>query len=120
MLEYGDGADRNAFEKFLLLVYKLSLEPKVLITYEREALMGRDDQRLRVTFDLNVRSYVYPEFKDIFREADLKTINERCFILEIKFDEWMPVWVRRIVAKFDLRQQSISKYCNGLDEWLSL
>ncbi len=112
--------DRTVLGKFLLYYHKLLLEPKVLVTYEREALQGLDDQRLRVTFDLNVRSYAYPQWGDIFREADMQTINDQCFILEIKFDEWMPFWVRRIVSDYDLHNQSISKYCEGLENWLSL
>jgi len=113
-------ADRTILNKFFLLFDKLILEPKVLVTYEREALQGLDDQRLRVTFDLNTRSYAYPEWQDLFREDDLNAINDNCFILEIKFDEWMPFWVQRIVSDYDLHRQSISKYCKGLEEWLSL
>jgi len=114
------GLDQRVMGKFLLIFNKLNLEPKVLVTYEREALQGLDDERLRVTFDMNVRSYVYPEVEDIFRDEDMSAINDRCFILEIKFDEIIPLWVRRIVSDYDLRQQPISKYCEGLDEWLSL
>ena len=112
--------DVEALQKFALYVNKLNLRPVVLVSYEREALEGLDDKRLRVTFDLNVRSYPYPDLDEIYREDDMNTINDRCFILEIKFDEWMPWWVRRIVSDFNLRQQPLSKYCEGLDRWLTL
>ncbi len=45
--------ERTIINKFIYLTKRLNLEPKVLITYEREALVGTDDPDLRVTFDMN-------------------------------------------------------------------
>ncbi|MCX7005407.1 MAG: VTC domain-containing protein, partial [bacterium] len=36
-------------------------------------------------------------------------------ILELKFDRLMPLWMRELVRRFDIRQQSISKYCYCVD-----
>ena len=109
--------ERAALNKFIYLTKKLHLEAKTLVTYEREALLGIDDETVRVTFDLNVRSYPEPNLEEIFREQDLRTLTDKYFILEIKFFDRMPFWVRQIVRDFGLRKQSISKYCNGLDAW---
>ncbi len=106
-----------ALEKFKYLTKRLGLIPTVLITYEREALVGIDDPSLRVTFDLNVRSYPNPLMEDIFREEDLAEIASDYFILEVKFNGRMPVWIRNIIRDFKLRVQAISKYCNGIDTW---
>ncbi len=106
-----------ALEKFKYLTKRLNLIPTVLITYEREALVGIDDPSLRVTFDLNVRSYRSPKFEDIFREEDLTEIASQAFILEVKFNGRMPVWIRNIIRDYKLRVQAISKYCNGIDAW---
>lgn len=115
--EYSSFSEITALEKFKYLTKRLNLHPTVLITYEREALVGIDDPSLRVTFDLNVRSYLKPRLEDIFREDDLEEINKRAFVLEVKFNGRMPVWIRNIIRDFRLHVQAISKYCNGIDAW---
>lgn len=108
-------ADQKTINHFSLLIEKYALKPVVLISYEREAFQSPDDHRIRVTFDLNVRSSAFPALEDIFREDDMDTINDSCFILEIKFNEKMPSWLMRIVQDYDLHREAISKYCEGLD-----
>lgn len=112
--------DRSILERYVYLVKRLALQQTVLVTYEREALQSKDDSKLRVTFDMNVRSYLNPDLSQIYRETDLRAVEDSHFILEIKFNQRMPIWVRNIVREFRLRLQAISKYCNGIDVWLPL
>ncbi len=107
--------ERAALDKFVYLFKRLKLESKALITYEREALRGLTDPSFRVTFDFNVRSYPHPDVEEIFREQDLCVLVNQVFILEVKFYQRMPVWMRNIVRDFKLHVQPISKYCNGLN-----
>lgn len=109
--------EKISFNRFVYLTKCLKLIPVSLVTYEREALMGLEDPRLRVTFDMNVRSYINPDIEDFFRERDLKEIRESHFVLEIKFNGQLPIWVRHIIRDFHLHVQAISKYCKGLDIW---
>ena len=110
--------EKAALSKFIFLVKRLNLNPTVLITYEREAFVGIDEENLRITFDCDVRSYANPDIDDLFREHDLRTLAPPWFILEVKFYGVMPLWTREILRDFGLRKQAISKYCNGLDAWL--
>ena len=50
-------------------------------------------------------------------KALVKEIRESHFVLEVKFDGQLPVWVRQIIRDFNLHVQAISKYCRGLDNW---
>lgn len=109
--------ERAALNKFIFLTKKLSLVPTALITYEREALFGIDDSSLRVTFDYHVRSLSNPIIDDLFREEDLRNVTDPFFIVEIKFWGRMPIWIRSILRDFNLRRESVSKYCRGLDRW---
>ena len=106
-----------ALDKFVYLIKRLNLEPTVLVTYEREAFRGIEEPDLRVTFDLNVRSYVTPDIDDLFREEDLRTFADPWFILEVKFYGKLPFWIRQMIRDLRLRRQSISKYCWGIDAW---
>ncbi len=109
--------EKTALDRFTYLTRSLNLESKALVTYEREAFVGTDESDLRVTFDMNVRSFPFPSFDDIFREEDLCGFSGKYFILEVKFFGRMPTWVRNVIRDFRLHQQSISKYCNGIDAW---
>ncbi|MCF7809992.1 polyphosphate polymerase domain-containing protein [bacterium] len=109
--------EKIALNRFIYLTKRLKLEPKTLITYEREALIGLDDPMLRVTFDMNLRSYSQPNIEEFLREKDMRSIENSHFVLEIKFDSYMPVWIRHIIRDFGLRVQAISKYCHGLEVW---
>ena len=35
--------------------------------------------------------------------------------MEVKFSLSMPHWMQRIIRKYELRQQAISKYCHAVD-----
>ena len=97
----------------------LQLVPTALVVYEREAYIGRIDNHERVTIDKNLRSFIYPDFKDLFRDDDLKPLMGERHILELKFDGYMPKWMGRLVHTFKLRAEPIPKYCMGAEAWLA-
>jgi len=108
---------KSALNKFVYLIKTLGLEPKALITYEREAFHDPVNPDLRVTFDFNVRSCIDPTVDDYYRDFDLRTFADKHFVLEVKFRIAIPLWLRQTLKEYQLHLQSISKYCNGLDEW---
>ncbi|MCB2199051.1 polyphosphate polymerase domain-containing protein [bacterium] len=110
-------AGRITRDRFIYLTKRLLLEPKALITYEREAFMDEENPDLRITFDMNVRSYYQPTFEQMFEEKDLRAFSDPYFILEVKFSTVLPLWMREVIRDYRLHQQSISKYCLGLDSW---
>lgn len=112
----------NADEKVCLfmsnfgfLMNHLKLKPQILVEYEREAYIGIDVPRMRVTFDRNVRAascshaMLYPEFT-----RWVEAIREDIIILELKFDGSMPRFLREIVKELNLSHEPISKYCAGV------
>jgi len=101
--------------KFLYNLTSLDLQPALLVTYEREPYVGLGDSSIRVTFDKNVRAFISPELEDLFANNGFDFItNGRC-ILEFKFNGFMPKWMRTAVAELNIRTQSISKYCLGVN-----
>jgi SPX domain protein involved in polyphosphate accumulation len=93
---------------------KMDLNPTLLATYDREAMLGVKNSRHRVTFDCNLRSRKAPALGDIYSE-DLTRIFQDEFVMELKFDEWMPEWMGLIIADFGLTVGSYSKYCHGIE-----
>lgn len=109
--------DRKTLEKIRFLMHVNELRPTVLVAYEREAFVGREDRRVRVTFDQNIRSLQHPTLDQIFAEQELRQFEDDHFILELKFDNVMPVWMSRLIRSHGLQAESYSKYCQGIDAW---
>lgn len=114
LLEMDTVNGNTVLHKFIYNFVSLNLKPSALITYEREPFIGQMDQDIRLTVDRNVRSLLYPKIEDYFQEEGSRLIVDDACILELKFNEFMPQWMRKLVAEFQLRAQSISKYCIGV------
>ena len=110
-------AYKNVVNKFLAIMVSLELQPTALILYDRQAFTGLIDPTERVTIDMNVRSSIFPSLEDLFREDDLAPVVADRHILELKFNRFMPKWMNRLVADFQLRCQSIPKYCMGVEQF---
>jgi SPX domain protein involved in polyphosphate accumulation len=85
------------------------LKPRMLVAYEREAYYIKGLPNCRITFDSNVR----------YRDTDLslengsrgKAITEKGeYILEIKTDGAMPVWLAHTLDELCILPSSFSKY----------
>ena len=85
------------------------LEPKVYLSYEREAFFDKDDDSFRVTFDRDIR----------YRETDLSLtkapggrliLPEGYSLMEIKTGGAIPLWFVEIISRYGLRKANFSKY----------
>ncbi len=86
------------------------LAPAMLLSYERTAYIGKEDPRLRVTFDHNL----------VWREARLSLLdggldgqpllNPGDCLLEWKLPGAMPVWLAALLDSLAIYPTSYSKY----------
>lgn len=83
--------------------------PKAFIAYDREALAGREDPELRVTFDTGLR----------WRNSDLDLrrgdygeplLSREQILMEIKIPGASPVWLSRLLSELKIYPASFSKY----------
>ncbi|MCU0371526.1 MAG: polyphosphate polymerase domain-containing protein [Bacteroidales bacterium] len=94
---YGDVTDDhgvNGAGKFLFHVYRNNLKPVVLVIYEREAFFDRFKTDVRITIDKNLRSVAYPKVEDLYSEDKVVPAMKSSFILEVKFKDQFPGWMR--------------------------
>lgn len=96
--------------QFMYHYYSRGLRPMVLINYEREAFFSRFDPGLRLTFDKNLRSSIFPNLDTLFAEMPYNYSLNNKFILEVKFYESLPNWFRSIIQSFDISRLALSKY----------
>ena len=102
--------------QFLFHIYKKSLRPVVLVVYEREAYHGTFDNSFRITFDKNLRSMIHPDLQELYQEDHIKYSIPNHFVLEVKFFDIFPSWLRSIIGSLGLRLQAFSKYTTCVDE----
>lgn len=102
-------------ERFLHNVHKNSLKPIVLIVYEREAYFSKFNLGLRLTFDKNLRYFLFPSLDKLYTEEDLKYTMPKYFIFEIKFSKGFPGWLQAILRDLNISRMALSKYTMCLD-----
>ncbi|MCC5916494.1 MAG: polyphosphate polymerase domain-containing protein [Cryomorphaceae bacterium] len=106
----------NDLRRFLYYYHRFHQRPVTTIVYEREAFFGKIDPGVRITFDKNIRSNIFPNFEELYYEGNCKLCWPGFFILEIKyFTDQMPRWARSIVQEFSLQHEALSKYAQGID-----
>lgn len=90
------------------------LEPKVFISYEREAFYSKDDDTFRITFDKNI----------LWRENDLTLsggvygnpiLPKGKILMEVKCSGAMPLWFTEILSKEKIYKTSFSKYARAYE-----
>lgn len=84
-------------------------KPRMLVAYEREAYYVKDMPNLRITFDSNVR--YRSDNLDLSKGTEGKPILPNGeYILEIKTDGSMPIWLSHILDELTILPSSFSKY----------
>lgn len=86
--------------------------PKSMITYDRVAYVD-ETTNVRITFDENIS---VSDEVDKFLSQDYLHIplqSNRMGIIEVKFDEILPSYIRHIIANSELVQGTFSKYYFG-------
>jgi hypothetical protein len=96
--------------------YRLKrFKPVVIVDYQREAYTMREGN-VRVTFDKDLQS-AYADFSDesfdIFSRRGFRIRNiypPQMMTMEVKYDEFLPDVVKRLVRPYRARRVELSKY----------
>ncbi len=85
------------------------LRPKVIVDYVREPFVCHHGN-VRITFDKDLRTGLHS--LDMFNKDlhPVRAIDENLMILEVKFDEYIPEYIRIALQLEGLNRQSASKY----------
>lgn len=92
--------------------------PVVRVRYLREAYESRGGDPVRITIDTDLRHAV--TLGSAFGHHDGRWVSTPVdgVILELKFTEVFPTWVRDLVRTFGLRQQPVPKYVMSIDHMM--
>ncbi len=111
---------RNRDRKmFLFHMHSKSLNPVILVIYEREAYHCKFNPDLRITFDKNIRSIQPRSRIAIFDEEDCVNTFRNKFVLELKYNKQFPGWLISMIKNLHLQSRSVSKYTLSIDKRLA-
>ncbi|TCJ02764.1 polyphosphate polymerase domain-containing protein [Cytobacillus praedii] len=99
----------SAAKDFYLFMRTQHMSPKIIVDYVREAYMENIED-VRITFDKYLNAAI--NSIDIF-EKDIVTIealNEPLMIMEVKFNSYLPDYIRDILQLDSHQRSAISKY----------
>ena len=100
-------------QRFCLAVMERRFTPKVIIDYERTAFV-EPVTNIRITLDRNIAASPWTErFLSESGYQSLPLQSGQCHILEVKFDDILPGYIRETVCSRDFQQTSFSKYYLG-------
>ena len=104
--------NNKVFRKFCIQMMTRRLEPKVIVEYDRIAFVEPTTD-VRITFDKNIcASNDFHEFLDgTFKRIPLQ--EKQTHILEVKFDDILPAYLRKTVESHGFIPTSFSKYYIG-------
>lgn len=97
-------------KEFLRLQRQRNMEPKVLLQYRRQAFERYESHRIRANFDDEL---VASKSLDLLGplQGARRVLRSGHAIFELKVDGAMPYWMHMLIAKYDLQDQALSKYC---------
>lgn len=84
-------------------------EPKVFIGYDREALAGREEPEVRLTFDTNLRFRTTSLGLSLEGQGQALLPDDRV-LMEVKLPGACPLWLARALSEHKIRPVSFSKY----------
>lgn len=106
---YGGEASREFFR-----IQKLyNMEPKILIQYRRQAFERVEINRTRVNFDDELLATRTLDLLGPLTAAR-SLLDHGHAIFEIKVDNVLPYWLHMLIAKYDLQNEAVSKYCYSI------
>ena len=83
--------------------------PKTVVDYEREAFIY-PEHNVRITFDKNIRAAASDRLYDSSLVMT-PLVREPIMVLEVKYDQVLPQFIKDAVSTARLLNSSVSKYC---------
>ena len=94
-----------------------TLEPRVLIAYDREAYFAKSDENFRLTFDQNI---VWSDTELRLKKANITNLvlEDNKVLMEIKVSAGIPMWLTQFLSENKIYKTSFSKYGNAYKQIL--
>ncbi|MBE6591040.1 MAG: polyphosphate polymerase domain-containing protein [Ruminococcaceae bacterium] len=101
---------------YFLFLYR-ELEPKVFLSYEREAYYDKSGGDLRVTFDDNIlcRQRDISLCSEVYGD---RLLDESSVLMELKCSGGIPLWLVKVLSRERIYKTSFSKYGTAYEKYI--
>jgi hypothetical protein len=103
-----------AMQTFYMTSLRIAARACVYISYQREAYVSRDSDQIRVTFDRRITVARHAGKPIIAVPKATLPVDIPGVVLEMKFTDRYPNWMRELVHAFDLVRSPSAKYVAGI------
>lgn len=104
---------KKVIKEFIDNAYEKKIEPKAVVVYKRSALVSSDANKLRITVDKDFKAKKY---ENLFNhDGAIEILPGKC-IVEIKFKNNIPLWLKELSDAFQLQEYGGSKYCVSVEK----
>ena len=104
-----------ALENFCRLRASIAANASMYVSYLREAYVSPDSDEVRVTFDREVEGNLWSDSDGIAPPPPGPQPRIGGVILELKFTDRFPQWMRDLVQTYSLQPRSVPKYVHCVD-----
>lgn len=91
------------------MLSRMDLQPALFLSYDRVAMFGKENRDFRVTFDRNITTRRYDLGLHYGIYGD-QLLPENQWIMEIKIDKAMPMFMTKLLSELKIYPASFSKY----------
>lgn len=106
MKDYMNHQVMNELDYF---INRYELIPKLYLAYDRRAYFGKENHGLRISFDTNIRTRRY-ELKLEKGDFGEPLLAPDVWLMEIKAEKAIPLWLAELLSKHKVYSTSFSKY----------
>jgi len=110
-----DGLAAESLHRFCELHRSIGAEGVLYVSYFREAYVSPASDQWRLTFDRRLRGGVFEPSEGLALPRKQTEPILDGVVLELKFTDRFPPWMRDLTRTFDLQRRSVAKYCHCVD-----
>ena len=104
--------EQDVWKEFLWTKRYNCMTPRIMVIYNRKPLVGRINNRFRITFDSNIQAFPSDQLNFTNRRRNVLSDD---VIMELKYNNTIPDWFHFIIQKYQLNRVAFSKYCKSLE-----
>lgn len=98
----------TAMEELCFSASSVGMKPYVVVDYFREAYINREGN-VRITFDKNL-STTFNTLDMLSPDAKYSPVLDGYYVLEVKYDDYIPSYIEELLTGLPLSRDSISKF----------
>jgi len=95
--------NRQIMNELAYTIQRKQYYPKTYIFYKRVAYFNKDAHDVRITFDRNIIAK-----RD--QQKPVLLLDSNLWLMEIKVENSVPLWIAQLLSKYHVYRQSFSKY----------